>query len=151
MSLTISQAKSKHDIQMVKQLFHDYANWLPIDLDFQGFEEEMKTFPEKYILLLLAKEGNTPVGAVGLIPHKSGSCEMKRLFVSPNIQSKGVGRALCDRLISEAKTAGYKTMVLDTLARLKPAVALYKKLGFTEIEPYNINPEPDVTYMGKRL
>ena len=124
---------------------------MPIDFGFQDFEAEMATFPDKYTLLLLAKDGDTPIGAVGLIPHKVGACEMKRLFVSPAIHSRGTGRALCERLIEEARHLGYQTMVLDTLTRLKPAVELYRKLGFQEIEPYNFNPEADVTYMGKNL
>lgn len=151
MTVEITKATDANDVAAVKQLFRDYAEWLPIDLGFQGFEEEMESFPKKYVLLLLAKEAGKPIGAVGLIPHGPGSCEMKRLFVSPTVQSKGAGSALCEQLMTEAKNLGYHTMVLDTLSRLKPAVSLYRKLGFTEIAPYNINPEADVTYMSKTL
>lgn len=151
MTLEIVQAVTEEDIASVKRLFQDYVNWMPIDLGFQGIQKEMATFPDKYVLLLLAKLDSRPIGAVGLIPHTEGACEMKRLFVAPGVQSKGTGRALCEALLKEAKNLGYHTMVLDTLTRLKPAVALYQRLGFTEIEPYNVNPEADVTYMSKKL
>ena len=65
----------------------------------------------------------------------------------PHVQRSGAGEALSIRLIAEAKKAGYQKMLLDSLRRLEPAVALYKKLGFQEVEPYNFNPEDDVVYM----
>lgn len=151
MSIDIIRATSTEDIQAVKQLFQDYASWLPVDLEFQGFSQEMASFPGNYDVLLLAKNKGQPIGAVGLRPHKGDTCEMKRLFVAPGLQNKGTGQALCERLIEEARQFGYRYMILDTLTRLTPAIALYKKLGFTEIEPYNENPEADVTYMGKSL
>lgn len=147
MALEIIDAKAANDIAAVKQLFQEYADWLPVDLGFQGFEQEMATFPDKYLLLLLARQNGQAVGAVGLIPHGANSCEMKRLFVTPKTQSKGTGLALCEQLICRAKDMGYQSMVLDSLTRLEAAVSLYRKLGFTETLPYNENPEPDVTYM----
>ena len=74
-------------------------------------------------------------------------CEMKRLYVYDRFEGQGVGRALCVRLIEEAKSLGYQRMRLDTIARLEGANALYVSLGFTDIEPYNFNPDPTVRYM----
>lgn len=151
MTITVSRATTDTEIAEVKRIFQAYAEWMPIDFDFQGFDEEMKTFPDKYILLLIARDEEQVIGAVGLIPHKESSCEMKRLFVMPGVQSKGAGRALCEELMREEKALGYREMVLDTLKRLEAANALYKNLGFEEIEPYNYNPEPDVAYMSRAL
>ncbi len=151
MTLKIVKASTTEDIAAVKQLFQEYADWLPVDLGFQGFEQEMATFPDKYALLLLARQSGLAIGAVGLIPHGTHACEMKRLFVTPRTQSKGIGRALCEQLIHHARNLGYQSMVLDSLTRLETAVSLYRKLGFTETQPYNVNPEPDVTYMSLAL
>ena len=38
-------------------------------------------------------------------------------------------------------------MVLDTLARLKPARSLYRSLGFREVAPYYENPIEGAVYM----
>lgn len=149
--ITIDLATTAEDINAVKDLFRQYAEGLPIPLDFQGFDEEMATFPKGYDFLLLAKENGEPVGAVALKPHSKETCEMKRLFVASHALGKGIGRALSLDLMKRAKKAGYSEMILDSLRRLKPAVALYKNLGFTEIEPYNFNPEDDVVYMRKDL
>ncbi len=147
MAIVIDYAVSKADIEAVKTLFQTYSQWLPIDLEFQGLKDEFANFPAGYEFLLLAKNMGEPIGAVGLKKHSNDICEMKRLFVDPNIQRSGVGEALSVRLIAEAKKYGFKKMLLDSLRRLKPAVALYQKLGFIEIEPYNYNPEEDVIYM----
>ena len=48
--------------------------------------------------------------------------------------------------IRAARDAGHATMRLDTLARLKEAMALYRDLGFREREPYYDNPLGNVVY-----
>ena len=147
MSITIDIASTSVDIKAVKIIFQAYTEWLPIDLEFQGVSDEFTNFPNDYELLLLAKQNGEPIGAVALKKHNDDVCEMKRLFVYPHIQRSGAGKALSIRLIEEAKIAGYQKMLLDSLRRLTSAVALYQKLGFQEIKPYNYNPEDDVVYM----
>ena len=112
---------------------------------------EMNVFPKGYDCLLLAKRAGTPVGAVGLRAHNKTTCEMKRLFIKQEAQGLGLGRSISLHLMQEAKALGFQEMVLDSLKRLKPAVKLYRSLGFTEIEPYNFNPEDDVIYMRRDL
>ncbi|MFC4348725.1 GNAT family N-acetyltransferase [Kordiimonas lipolytica] len=147
----VTTAESAEDIAAVKAIFRAFVEFLPINLDFQGIEAEMARFPEGYVLLLIAKKGDVPIGAVALKEHSADVCEMKRLYVLPEGQGTGAGRRLCEELLTQAKALGYKTMLLDSLKRLEAAVALYGKLGFTEIEPYNFNPEDDVVYMSKPL
>ena len=149
--ITIDFALTKDDQQAVKALFIDYSNWLPVDLGFQDFNQELHDFPKGFVCLILAKHAGKPVGAVALKSHSKTTCEMKRLFVKPQAQGKGIGRLLSERVMHEARGLGYSEMILDSLKRLKPAVALYQSLGFTEIEPYNFNPEDDVVYMRRDL
>lgn len=150
-ALTIERAVSAEDQEAVKTIFQEFVDFLPIDLDFQGIDDEMASFPAHYEFMLLAKLKGKPVGAVALKRHDENVCEMKRLYVRPDAQGTGAGRKLCERLMSDAKGAGYQTMLLDSLRRLEAAVALYQKLGFEEIEPYNFNPEDDVIYMNRAL
>lgn len=149
--ITIDFALSSDDQQAVKALFIEYSEWLPVSLDFQDFNQELNDLPKGYVCVLLAKKSGVPVGAVGLKAHSKTTCEMKRLFVKQDAQGLGLGRALSLRLMQEAKTLGFKEMLLDSLKRLEPAVKLYQSLGFTEIEPFNFNPEDDVIYMRRDL
>lgn len=63
-------------------------------------------------------------------------CEMKRLFVDPELHSHGVGRKLAEAVIMAARAMGYSTMRLDTSIRQTEALSLYASLGFRTIEPY---------------
>jgi carbonic anhydrase len=77
---------------------------------------------------------------------------MKRLWVRPAYRGHGLGLALCRRLIDEARAIGYETMRLDTIgASMARAVALYRSLGFKQIEPYYDNPIAGALYLELRL
>jgi GNAT superfamily N-acetyltransferase len=62
---------------------------------------------------------------------------MKRLFVRPAYRSTGLGRDLVNTLLDEARKLGYTHLRLDTLpGRMDKAIALYRSIGFVDIEPY---------------
>ena len=79
------------------------------------------------------------------------TCEMKRLYVSPHHRGHGMGEGLVKCLLIEAKKLGYTIMRLDTLARLKPAIALYERYGFQKTEAYNDTSLEGITYFEKNL
>lgn len=151
MKTIIRKASSQSDLEHAKTLLYAYADWLGVDLCFQGFEEEMATFPTFYKAVYVAEYAGDIVGTIALKHHSNTRCEMKRLYVKPEAHKKGIGLALCNELISTAIKHGYIEMVLDTLERLKPAITLYEKLGFSQTMPYTPNPEEDVVYMCKKL
>ena len=72
---------------------------------------------------------------------------MKRLFVRPNFQGKGIGKGLSVTIIEIAKKIGYKQIRLDTLSTMTGAISLYRSLGFVEIEPYCYNPIKNAIFM----
>lgn len=152
---TITPATTPSDLASAATLFRAYATALGQDLTFQNFTQELSTLPGKYSpptgALLLAKTSTTneAIGCVALrpLPPDTGVCEMKRLYVSPAGRGTGVGKALAEAVIAEARRLGYASMKLDTLASLGPALRLYKALGFREIEAYYANPLEEVIYL----
>jgi ribosomal protein S18 acetylase RimI-like enzyme len=80
-----------------------------------------------------------------------GVAEMKRLYVRPAFRGTGLGRELANELIEDARARGYRTMLLDTLASMASARALYHDLGFVAVAPYYDNPLPGVMYMALEL
>ncbi len=141
------------DLAAVRGLFREYEASLPFDLCFQNFEEELKGLPGRYAppsgRMLLARCGSVFVGCVALRQIGDGLCEMKRLFVQPAFQGKGIGKALAQAIIEEGRRIGYKRMRLDTV--LEPAKGLYRSLGFREIPPYQHVPVAGVVFMEMEL
>lgn len=156
----------------VRELFLEYARSLEIDLCFQNFEQELAELPGRYAppagALFLAKAGAAFAGCVALRPlatrdnrckgadgrskmDADSASEMKRLYVRPAYRGLGVGRALAQRIIEEARQLGYDRMVLDTLAGMKEAIALYESLGFHYRAPYYHNPDPCAVFMELEL
>jgi putative acetyltransferase len=149
---TIRQVEDEEDMKQARGLFREYEAWLGLDLCFQNFEKELAELPGAYAppagRLLLAYENDQLGGCVALRKLCDGVCEMKRLFVRPQFHGTGVGRRLAERIINEARDAGYKRMRLDTLPQqMGKAIALYRSLGFKEIEPYYKNPVAGAMFM----
>jgi ribosomal protein S18 acetylase RimI-like enzyme len=130
-------------LEAVRELFLEYARSLGFSLCFQGFDRELATLPGDYAppsgCLLLALEDGKAAGCVGLRRIDDERCEMKRLYVRPEYRGRGLGRELAEKVVAEARKAGYRSMYLDTLPVMKKAQALYQSLGFSDCAPYYDN------------
>ncbi len=152
---TVVSATTAEHVDHVRTLLREYEQSLGIDLAFQGFAQELAHLPGVYApprgRLLLALDGDAPVGCVALRPIDDEICEMKRLYLRPSLRGKGAGRMLAGRIIDEARAIGYRTMRLDSLPAMKEAIALYEALGFRKIAPYYTNPVPGTVYLERTL
>lgn len=153
--LTIIEASNDEDVEIARQMFIKYQEFLGEDLCFQGFEQELASLPGKYAdpsgSILLAKLNDKVIGCVAVRPLQDSTCEMKRLFVMTDAQGHSAGRELAKAIIEKARLLGYKKMQLDTLERLVPALKLYQSLGFQKINPYYANPLDEVVYLELNL
>jgi len=138
-----------------KKLIIEYAQWLNLDLCFQGIDNELNNFPDKYKepdgAFIIAKENDDIIGCVGFRKLEPKICEMKRLFVNDNNKGKGIGKKLVEIIIEEAKTKKYEKIRLDTINTMTAALSIYYKNGFYEIEPYYNNPNRGTVYLEKIL
>ena len=153
--IRISEARWPDDRATVTALFREYVASLAEDISFQNVDDELAGLPGKYArpagVVLIARNAGEAAGAVGYRMVEPGVCEMKRLYVRPAFRGTGLGRELANELIADARECGYRTMLLDTLASMGAARALYRDLGFVPVTPYYDNPLPGVMYMALEL
>src|SRR3981081_3375981 len=152
----ILPADSPTQIAQARELFLEYAQSLGFSLCFQSFDQELASLPGDYAppdgRLLVAEYRELLAGCVALHLVTPGICEMKRLYLRPQFRGRGLGRALAETVIAEARVIGCRKMRLDTVEPVMPnAVAMYRRLGFKEIEPYRHNPIAGALYMELEL
>jgi putative acetyltransferase len=150
------QAESVAHVTQARELFQEYAQSLGVNLCFQNFEQELAGLPGHDAppdgRLLLAEYELRLAGCVALHKWEDGICEMKRLYLRPSFRGKGLGRAIAEKIITDARSIGYRRMRLDTIEPLmKDAVEMYRKLGFREIAAYRPNPIVGAMYMELQL
>jgi putative acetyltransferase len=161
MIATIRHATTPADFALARALFIEYAQWLNVDLCFQGFDEELASLPGAYAppegRLLLAGEEGDAFGCIALRPlvvdsgRVDGAAEIKRLFVQERARRGRWGGQLVDALIVEARAIGYARLCLDTLDWMTAARSLYASRAFVECEPYYNNPLLGAVYMALDL
>jgi len=132
------------------------------DVNIAWFEEYFSIEPEQVTMLrdpegtiidsggevFFALENGKAVGAVALKTYGDGVYELTKLGVAQDAKGGGHGRRLCEAVIDRFEALCGSLLFLETHTVLKPAMALYKKLGFVIAD----NPMGDVykgtdTYM----
>jgi GNAT superfamily N-acetyltransferase len=72
----------------------------------------------------------------GLRRVSDGVGEIKRIYVPKAVRGAGVGVRILDRLIEDARSFGYRELVLDTGPFMTSAHRLYEAAGFVDIPAY---------------
>lgn len=148
-------ANSAADHAAAGILFREYAAWLGIDLGFQHFDEELQQLREMYGApqggILLYKDGGNYIGCAAVRNKGNGIAELKRMYIQPAYQGKGLGPVLLNKALELAAALGYEKIRLDTLDTMLPAMNLYTKAGFYRIDAYYHNPQPGAVYFEKLL
>lgn len=168
--VVVYEAEFPRDTNVVSTLFTAYAKSLPIDLSFQNFDAELSSLPGKYAssmggTIFLSHKSFLETGAAATVlqdlevigcaalrafnaPH---SCELKRLYITPESRRLGSGRKLLESAIAKAKQMGYAEMLLDTLPRMTAARKMYADYGFEEREKYYDSPIEGAVFMKLKL
>ena len=146
--IEIEVPESAAALGAVRRLMREFVTWhrerhasdihlVDSYFDPAAFDAELANLPGPYAgphgRLLLARWQGRVAGCVALKPLAERGCEMKRMFVPPELHGRGVGRALATRLVAEARAAGHTWMRLDTSIRQPEAAGLYRSLGFREV------------------
>jgi ribosomal protein S18 acetylase RimI-like enzyme len=148
----IERAHAEPQLAVARALMTEYLAWVidatraagldPETLRAHYYEGGADTLPGAFVppdgCLLLALPAQ---GIVGYDRASGAACEMKRLYVPPTGRGQGIARALVSRLLDEARSAGYRSMRLETRAFMQDAIALYGSLGFRACDAFHPIPE----------
>jgi len=77
------------------------------------------------------------LGGGGFAPLAGGdkkTCELRKMYMYPELRGLGLGSELLTMCIDGAAKAGFSTMYLETLTNMKDAQALYQRHGFERIK-----------------
>lgn len=91
-------------------------------------------------LMIVIRLDGRPVGCGCLKIGDPDVIDVKRMWLSPDVRGRGLGRGLLEHLIGEARRLGYERVRLDTNEALTEAIALYEKMGFRSVERFNDDP-----------
>jgi ribosomal protein S18 acetylase RimI-like enzyme len=123
--------------------------WIEKYFWMEPIDVEVLQNPSKHILepegkLLIAMYDGEIAGTVALKYVRNGVYEFTKMAVSEKFQGKKIGLALALEAINKAKELGAHSIILYSHTTLKPAIALYRKLGFAEVPLDGIYKRSDI-------
>jgi GNAT superfamily N-acetyltransferase len=147
-TIAITRVLSPDDFDVARSLLARYRRWLEKIVDGDLATVQPSSLRELADLecfyeppngrLLVATVDGEPAGVVGVHRWAPGVGELKRLYVVPEARGLKLGRTLAAAAVEAAADLGFDVLRLETHAGHMPAaVALYRKLGFRETEPYH--------------
>jgi RimJ/RimL family protein N-acetyltransferase len=95
--------------------------------------EFLKSAIARRVPQFVALDSTQVIGWCDIFPHERESfVHVGRLGMGllPQYRGQGIGRRLAEKTIKTAKRIGLERIELDVYASNKPAIALYKSLGF---------------------
>ena len=130
----IAPVETAEALAAVRLLLEEYWNSFGFTPCFQSFGDELAGLPGAYAppggRLALATIGGQSTGCIALRHVDAHHAEAKRLYVRPAFRGHGLGRALMEWVMTEARAAGYREIVGDTVPVMRDALALYERMGF---------------------
>ncbi|NTW51772.1 MAG: GNAT family N-acetyltransferase [Chlorobiaceae bacterium] len=149
--MELLNVKTEGHFKIVRELFEEYAASLDYEICFNNFAAELARLPGEYAppsgRLMLGFHNGSAAGCVALRRVEDGVCEMKRLYVRAGFRGAGIGRALAEAVVRQAREIGYKSIRLDTVNSMRTAQTIYESMGFTDTKPCCSNPPEGVRYM----
>jgi putative acetyltransferase len=133
----IAPVETAEGLATVRALLTEYWGSFGFTPCFQNFSAELEGLPGAYARpagrLALAEVDGEPAGCIALRRVDEIRAEPKRLYVRPTFRGLGLGRSLLEWVMNEARTAGYKELVGDTMPVMSDALSLYDRMGFERV------------------
>ncbi len=132
--LTIKKTDSTDNdfIELVKLLDKDLAKR---DGDEHAFYAQYNKI-DMIKHVIVAYDDQTPVGCGAMKPYAKDTMEIKRMYTSELVRSKGIASIVLQNLEKWARELSYTKCILETGIKQPEAIRLYTKNNYTLIENY---------------
>ena len=100
---------------------------------------------------LVAVDGDIVAGYIGSQSSVDES-DIMNVAVHPDYRRQGIAESLINKLVGDLKARGSHALMLEVRASNNPAIALYEKLGFSQVgcrKNYYRNPKEDALILRK--
>lgn len=140
------QEREKEVIEIVpfkSQHIEDFAKlnleWIEQNFELEPTDKKALNAPQQNILdkggyIYIAMFKNQVVGTCALLNMGNGTFELAKMAVSSDAKGKGIGYLLGKAVIEKAKEVEAHTVYLESNTKLVPAINLYYKLGFQQVQ-----------------
>jgi GNAT superfamily N-acetyltransferase len=111
---------------------------LRVELDARYPEEVDFDHPvvKREAYFLLAIRSGVPVACCAVQPLDGDECELKRMYVVPDVRGQGIAGRLMTRVEELAARLGAVRVKLETGQRQPEAIKVYERAGYAQIPNY---------------
>lgn len=139
------------DAPQITQLVFDSLAEFALQADPGGTDADLADIEQSYLAPggmfdVLVNDAGGIVGAIGLLPVSPTTCELRKMYLAPQVRGRGWGRRLLDHALVRAAERGFTRVELETASVLKAAVALYERTGFQPFTPDHLAARADRAY-----
>ncbi|PUA36358.1 GNAT family N-acetyltransferase [Paenibacillus elgii] len=133
LTVQVVEPSNEHLLALIAKLDDYLYSLYPADEVF-GVDLEGSDVDE--VVFVLAYWDGAAAGCGAYRPLDAQAAELKRIFVDPYFRNKGIASSILSFLEQEAVRAGFTSLLLETGPMQPESIALYKKFGFIDIEPF---------------
>jgi len=130
------------DAQWCLQRYHDHLDdtfegSAPVDDLLAGQGRELSPPNARFLVARLDGEA---VGCGCIERTAPGTVDITRMWIAPEVRGRGIGRAMLDRLVHEARRLGHRQARIEANQAFTAAISLCRSAGFVEVPPFSDEP-----------
>ena len=144
---TATTADGLRVLELVEKVLAEYG----LEIEPDGIDSDLTDIESSYLkggglFLVLEAENKNLVGSIGLFPEDEVTCQLRKMYLLPELRGRGLGKYLLQHSMDRARQLGFKRMTLETSSRLKAANSLYVSFGFQPIKFEHPSKRADQAY-----
>lgn len=124
--------------QVIRACFHEFK--IPLEGTAYSDAETPRMY-ESYQnandIYFVVEQNGEVLGGAGVKPlqdFESEVCELQKMYFSPKVRGKGIGKAMFEKCLQAAKRLGYRQCYLESAHQLKAAIHIYENYGFRHLK-----------------